>query len=58
MGAAWRTTPMLVVGLALIGCDKEPPELGPSPSSAKVARPRTAASANLPTVTLKIPGMS
>ncbi len=58
MGVALRTTPLLVVGLALIGCGKEPAENVPGQSRPRADQPRTETTSNLPTVTLKIPGMS
>jgi hypothetical protein len=72
MGIALRTTPLLVIGLALIGCGKEPTANGlgqprtsadqPRPSADKprprADQPRTEATSNLPTVKLWIPGMS
>jgi hypothetical protein len=58
MSAALRTTPLLVVGLALVGCSQDPAvsELGQSRPKADVSR--SEASPNLPTVTLKVPGMT
>jgi hypothetical protein len=58
MGVALRTTPLLVIGLALIGCGKDPAGSGPGQSQPKAGQPRTEATSNLPTVTLRIPGMT
>jgi hypothetical protein len=58
MGVALRTTPLLVIGLALIGCGKDPAGSGPGQTRTKADQTRTDAASNLPTVTLKIPGMS
>jgi hypothetical protein len=58
MGVALRMTPLLVIALALIGCGKDSSGSGPGQSQPKAGEPRTEATSNLPTVTLKIPGMS
>lgn len=65
MGVALRTAPLLVIGLALIGCDKAPTANGPGQPRTRVDkqrtrenRPQTEATSNLPTVKLKIPLMS
>lgn len=58
MRVALRTTPLLVIGLALIGCGKDPAGSGPGQSQPKAGQPRTEVTSNLPTVTLKIPGMT
>jgi hypothetical protein len=52
MSTALRTTPLLMIGLTLIGCSKDPAAYGPGHS-----RSATKATSNLATVTLKIPGM-
>jgi hypothetical protein len=58
MSVALRTTPLLVIGLALIGCSNDPAGNGPGQSRPKADQQRTVATSNLPTVTLKIPEMS
>jgi hypothetical protein len=58
MSVALRTTPLLVVGLALLGCGPDPAGNGPGQSRPKADVPRSQASSNLPTVTLKVPGMT
>jgi hypothetical protein len=58
MRVAVRTTPLLMIGLVLIGCGKNPAGNGPRQSQPKGDQPRTEATSNLPTVKLKIPGMS
>jgi hypothetical protein len=71
MGVALRTASLLAIGLALIGCGKAPTVDGPGQPRApanplrteankpqdKADLPRAKAASNLPTVTLKIPGM-
>jgi hypothetical protein len=68
MGVASRTTPLLVIGLAMIGCGKDPAETGlsqsrPTGNVTAQSRPKadqltTEASSSLLTVKLQIPGMS
>jgi hypothetical protein len=65
MGVALRTAPLLMIGLALIGCGKDPTADGPGQprTSAdklrpRAGQPRAEAASNLPAVKLKIPEMS
>jgi hypothetical protein len=58
MRVALRTTPLLVVGLALLGCSQDPAGNGPGASRPKADVARSGANSNLPTVTLKVPGMT
>jgi hypothetical protein len=58
MSAALRTTPLLVLGLALLGCSQDPAGGGPGQAPPKADVSRSEASSNLPTVTLKVPGMT
>jgi len=48
MSAVLRTTPLFMIGLALIGCGKDPAASGPGHSRS---------TSSIATVTLKIPGM-
>ncbi len=58
MRVSLRATPLLVIGLALIGCSTEPAGKGPGQSRPKADETRTEATSNLPTARLKIPGMT
>ena len=57
MRIALRTTPLLVIGFALIGCGKDSGGSSPARLPSRADQARTETTSDLPMVTLEIPGM-